>query len=200
VRCGFRHILVDVVNMNLLDDADDDFGGLGPAMLALRSDRQRQFVRELVAQPKSNYSQAAERAGYGGESTGKNRQNVLKQIGHRLAHDAKIMAALHEEMGKRLKLSGLIGVAGLIAMVNNPKHRDHFKACEALADRAGFSVKNEIKVNVETTDRTGRALEERIRHLAEQLGIDAAQLLGANAVPALPKVIEGEVVEVSSDG
>jgi phage terminase small subunit len=171
-----------------------DLTDLGPAMLAL-NERRRRFVLALVMQDIPNYTDAAEEAGFGGR--GKNRRNVLKQIGSRLVHEESVLEAIREVAGKHLRGSGLLMAAkSLERMVNDPKHKNHARAVEAMLDRTGLGVEQKISVDHTHTDLTGAAMIERIRELALKHGMDPAKLLGGNAPVPQQKVIEGCLSEI----
>ena len=150
------------------------------------SERHRAFVRVVLDRPTAKGEQLSRLAGY------QNSVGGHRVTAHRLLHDPRILAAIQEETEKRVRFGGLIGIAGLIKLASNPRHKEHRRACETLADRAGFGVKTEHTVHVNHSDRTGAAMVERIKLLAQGLGVDPAQLLGLNAAP---KLIEGEVVD-----
>lgn len=150
------------------------------------TDRQREFARLAVEFPLMNRSLLVKKAGFSDASP-----VGMRVMAHKLLHSEKVLAAIAEESDKRLRVGGLIGLHGLIKMARDPKHPDHFKACQAMADRGGFHAKSEHNVNVVRTDRTGKAMMERIRALAAKHGLDPDKLLGVNA--AEPLLIEGEV-------
>jgi hypothetical protein len=166
------------VSENLeIPEADD----VGPAMAEL-TERARAFVRLVIEYPTTAKWRLMDRAGFNGD------RNTLKVGAHRLMHSAKVLAALDEETRGRLRYGGFVGVARLVAMASDPKHPQHFKACEALADRAGFGATTKIEVE-DKTPRNPLDDVRAIRELCALLNIDPAQLLGANAAPAM-KVIE----------
>jgi len=158
-----------------------DEASFGPAMQAL-NERQRLFVRAMVQFPAAKAAKLARMAGYGvveGSST-----RVMDQIGYRLVHDDKVLAAVHEETEKAIRRGGLVGIAGMIEIATDKNSPERLRACIALADRAGFPAKTEHKVVVEHTDDSRMlAFAER---LAGELGIGREKLLG-------PNVIEGKV-------
>lgn len=161
-----------------------DLGEFGPAMRAL-SEKQRAYVQAMAADPFGNPSRWAKAAGYA--DCGAN----TRVKGHLCAHDPKIQAAIFEYGQSMLGTMGpLLAAAGMIRIARNPKHKQHFKALEAIANRVGLHETTEHVVNVNHSDRTGAAMAERITQLAGVLGIDPGQLLGVNAAPML---IEGEV-------
>jgi hypothetical protein len=110
----------------------------------------------------------------------------LKQIGWRLAHDERVIAAINEEVSKRFRSAGaLIGLAVMTRIAQTKGHKDQLRAAEMLASRAGFGAEQRIKVDHTHTDRTGAAMVERIRELAVKHGLDPSIFLGTNSAPKL---------------
>ncbi len=176
-----------------------DDGEYGPAMLAL-NERRRKFVTILVNQGHHRPVHAMKQAGFVASNF-----NVQRQTAFKLMHSPAVQAAIQEETAKRVKLGGMVGVTGLYAIAANPKHKDHFRALESLADRAGYVSEQNINVKHEHTDRTGAALIERIRELAKKHGMDPEKLLGGQVIENKgppretmnqPLVIEGKAEEV----
>lgn len=176
---------------------------LGPAMRALPSDNMRRFVIALSELGTLNYTRAAAMAGYSTESNGS-----LRVQASRLAHDPRVIAAIHEESDRRLHAGQLVAVSNLLKLVENPMHKDHFKAVEATLNRTGHHAKSEHKVITVDQSRTDEAMIDRITALAEKLGLDATKLLGSRAAPvtaAAPvedeeEIVEAEFEELSSEG
>lgn len=171
--------------MTTASDGDLETDRFGPAMLAL-PERPRKFVLALLDQPKPNYAAAARKAGYSDSSEG------AKVRGHNLAHDARVIAALHEEAGKRFRLLGWLGVKGLAEIAADAKHPDTYKARKDLADRFGFAHVQKHEVIHEEKKATPAQKLAEVRELCEFLGVpfDPARFLGANTI----KQIEGTVV------
>jgi hypothetical protein len=174
--------------MSILDgDLEPD--RFGPAMLALPSDRWRQFVLAVLDMgQKPNYAKAARVAGFSDSS------EAAKVTAHRLIHDARTISALHEEAGKRFRLLGWLGVKGLATIAADKSHPDFYKANKDLADRFGFAHVQQHQVVHEEKRATPAQKLNEVRELCEFLGIpfDPAKFLGANAVHAAPKQIEGD--------
>lgn len=158
-------------------------------MLAINAP-QRRFVMAALTFPSGKDWQIAKAAGYSDRSNG-----ALRVTAHRLFHDEKVLAALHEEAGKRLRSSTVLGVSILAKIARTDGHKDQLRAAEALLNRVGFHETSEHTVNVNHSDRTGAAMVERIKEMARLLNVNPEQLLGVNAEP---KLIEGEVVEVET--
>ena len=159
------------------------------------SEKERRFVYAMVVYPTAKPSKWARLAGYSDAS-----KDGLRIAGHYVVHRQRVLDAVAEETHKRVQFGGAIAIGGLVAIASDPKHRDHFRACVALADRAGFVPTQEINVRHEHTDMTGKAMAERIRELAAKHGLDPVKLLGGNAQTKQPQggpdVVEGEFTEV----
>lgn len=162
---------------------DQEFG---PAMAAL-NERQRAFVMALIEFPGISFSDAARRAGYLDADTG-----AIRVRAHYCAHNPAVQAALREEAGKRLNSSSLTAASVLMELLTDTEvdPKDRIKAAGMLLDRSGFGAAQTINVNKTTTDRTGKAIMERIAALSQKLGVDATKLLGPAAV------VEAEFSEV----
>lgn len=154
-----------------------DEAHLGPKMRAL-TDRQRRFVLAMLNFPNAKDWQLARAAGYPSRSHG-----YLRVAAHRAVHNEAVIEALHEEAGKRLRSSAVLGVSVLAKIAGTDGHKDQMKAAEALLNRVGFHETSEHRVSVEHTDATGKAMVERIKALAALLAVDAGALLGANTGP-----------------
>lgn len=170
-------------------DAED--GELGPAMLAL-PDRQRAFVRAVVALGRNgveNYAEAARRAGYS------DHMGRCCATGSTLAHDARVQAALMEEARRAVNLAAAVvatPVVVAIAMNEEEDAKNRLRACEMLFNRGGLPAMTEHKVTVE--HRQPKQMVELAARLAAELGIEPARLIGVNRAAA--PVLDGEYVEV----
>jgi len=155
---------------------------LGPAMRALSPLMQR-FVVALV-QTGCTQAKAAELAGYTGSA------ETLRATGHRVAHDARVQAALHEEATRLIGSTSTMAVNVLIDVAKDKSlaPRDRIKAASELLNRGGLHALSESKLTVEHVGCTEKEQIERIRVLAGQLGIDPKQLLGAGGVD--PEIID----------
>lgn len=174
---------------NALVQINDDLDACGPAMREL-DQLQRNFVRAYFEYPAYNQKQLALAAGY--SDTPGNAANC----GYKNMHNEKVIAAINEETSKRLRGAGAIGVMGIVSVALNPAHKDHFKACEALANRTGFHALSEHKVIVDDKrPQTKRELVDAIKNLAAECGLspaEAKKLIGGD-------VIEAEFQEVKND-
>lgn len=160
---------------------------LGPAMEAL-SPMMRQFVLALI-QTGCSQAKAAELAGYQGGA------NTWKAMGWRLAHDARVQAAIHEEAQKLIRSTAIMAIGVITGIAKDPKvdAKDRLKAALELLNRSGLSAVTEHKVTVERR-MDDAAMIERIKVLATDLGIDHRQLLGQAGV-----VVDAEFQVVEAD-
>jgi phage terminase small subunit len=155
------------------------------------SPRMRAFVLAVLDQRKRSNTAAARRAGYGGESAG-----AMRVTGHRLAHDPRVIAALHEEAGKRMETAAHIAASVVVGVMTrkDAKDRDVLKAAGMILDRTGFGAAQTINVNktvtrkVDVSAAAGKIAEFR-RRFPEQF----AKLLGGE--PAAP-VVDAEFSEI----
>jgi len=156
---------------------------MGPKMRALGTERQREFVRQLVGQTKRNASAAYRAAGY------KPGAKAVSVDAYQLYHDERIQAALMEET--RRQMHGIAPAAVMVAeaIMNNEDAKDdvRLKAAFGFMDRAGLHQVVEHKHTVGLAGDT--EMLARIRLLAERNGIPLANLLGGRLAGA---VVEGE--------
>lgn len=166
----------------------DDQPEFGPAMKAL-SPMMRQFVLALLDQRKRNNAAAAKRAGYSATSP-----VAIRVAGHRLAHDARVIAALHEEAGKRMETAAHIA-AGVVVQVMGDKdatNKDKLKAAGMVLDRTGFGVSQTINVNKTVTRKIDvSTAAAKIAEFRQKFPDQFAKLIGA------PEPIDAEFSEVS---
>lgn len=158
---------------------------LGPKMRAL-TERQRAFVVELVLDPMLSHAEAARRAGYSDSS------EAAKVTGHRLAHDQRIIDAMHEQAGRRLRALSMKALHRVEQMMDDEDGKTVLKAALGVLDRVGFGAQQNININQTVTDQSGKAIMDRIRALADKLGVDKGKLLGA-------PVVDAEFTEVKDD-
>ena len=163
----------------------------GPEMAAL-TEKQRAFVMAMIEFPGITQGDAARRAGYIPSGS----EGALRVAGHHCAHNPAVQAAIRAEAGKRLNSSSLMAANVLLGLLTDEgvEAKDRIKAAGMLLDRSGFGAAQTINVNKTTTDRTGKAIMERIAALSQKLGVDASRLLA----PASP-VVDGEFSEVVDD-
>ncbi len=154
----------------------------GPAMRAL-TEQQRRFVIAMMSEPFKPAAHWARVAGYSDVKDG------AKVRAHHLVHDPKVEAAVAEVSRSTMNIIGpVLATQGLIRIARNTRHPKHHWALERLANRTGFHETTEHRVTVD--HQTGTDIMQRIRDAAALLGVDPAQLLGANTPPPM-KVIEG---------
>jgi hypothetical protein len=172
--------------------APGDGAEFGPAMKALPSDRHRMFVLSLYEIPRGHGAQvkAAKMAGFGTSTTSAESWAV---IGCKLAHDDKILAAIHEEDQRRVRASAPRAIRALEHLIETPDHRDHGRALGIVMDRVlpadtthHVKVEHRVPVMVATAE-----VLERIAKLAARAGLDPLRL-------AAPPV-DAEFVEITND-
>jgi hypothetical protein len=152
----------------------DDLQNFGPAMRAL-TEKQRAFVIAMLTEPFKPAAHWARVAGYTD-----NGKAGIRVRAHHLVHDERIEAAVAEVCRGTMNILGpVLATQGLIRIARNPKHAKHHWALEKLANRVGFHETTEHKVTVD--HGSGGDILQRIRDAASLLGVDPAQLLGANA-------------------
>ena len=167
---------------------DPDEESLGPAMRALNAS-QRRFALAAVMFPLAKDFQIARAAGYSDFSHGS-----LRVAAHRLFHDEKVLAAIHELAVKEIRGSALLGIATMKKIARFDGHKDQLKAAVHLVGMAGHTVEQKISVKQTVTDGTDKGIEDRIRRAAEKLaklGFNPGELLGLAA-----PVLDGEFSEV----
>ena len=185
------------MNMNTQDTAApalvrvDEETKLGPAMLALTSSKMRTFVEILVGTGCSQ-TQAAKGA-YPGVSG-----NTARSLGHKMAHDPRVQAALLEVSQKLIRSHVPMALATVIEIARNKDAapRDRLKAATVLLDRGGLNAVSQHHVTV--THQTDAEKDREIIALANELGLDdaaKAKLLGKAVV-----VTDVEFVDVPVDG
>jgi len=157
-------------------------------MRALGTDRQRRFVIALLELGDMNHTRAAAMAGYAG-TTG----NAMRVIAHRLFHDDRVQAAIHEEATRRLASGKIMAVSKLLDIANSaPEPKDKLKAIGMILNRVGMHEKTEHHVTTMDLSKTDDAMIERIKSLAAKLGLDQRALLGEAGV------VDAEFTEVES--
>ena len=111
-----------------------------------------------------------------------------------LLADERIRAAVLEVAKETLATVGPVLAAGeLLRIAGDRQHPRQLRALEMLANRTGLHETEHVEINHNVT-LTGDALVNRVRELAEKLGLDAARLVGSNALPQAP-LIEAQAVE-----
>ena len=170
----------------------------GPAMKALPSDRHRAFVLALyqVKPGHGSHVAAAKLAGFGTSTSSPGSWSV---IACRLAHDERIMAALHEEDKKRIRASAPRAIRALERLIEDPKHKDHARGIGMVLDRVHpqetvhrVEVKHEHTAKFDTDE-----LIDRLGKVALTFGLDSAKVLACPQTRPAGPVIDGECTEVT---
>lgn len=163
-------------------------GDMGPAMRALVP-RQQLFVTCLLGQgSRINYLNAVRSAGYEGTV------GSMKVLGHRMAHNEKVQAAMLEEARKRMTTVALaaVGVVGEAIESKKVDMKTRLRAAEMALDRGGLHSVHEQRLVRQEMSR-----EEKLRLLvdyAKQTGQDPRALLGD-----LADVVEGDFKVLGSE-
>lgn len=151
------------------------------------TERQRLFVLELVMDPTLSGAEAARRAGFSDVSEGaKVRACMMRQ-------DKKIIDAMHEMAGRRLHAVALKAIHRIDEALDSEDGRLRLKSALGVMDRVGYGAQSTINLHQTTMDLSGKAIMERIRALADKLGVDQGRLLGG---PAGPDPVDAEFSEV----
>jgi hypothetical protein len=143
---------------------------------------QAAFVRAMLASPYASHEAWARMAGY--SDTGR----ACSVRATELLQNPRIQAAIYEAARGHFQTIGpVLAAAGLLKIAGDPKHKDHFRALESVADRVGLPRTTEHRVLVDDSRRDPASMVARVRELAAGLGVDADYLL---AGARLPKQIE----------
>jgi|tagenome__1003787_1003787.scaffolds.fasta_scaffold20457415_3 hypothetical protein len=157
----------------------------GPAMKALPSDRHRAFVRALyqVRPGHGANVKAAKLAGFG---TPESSPQSMATIASRLAHDERVLAAIHEEDQKHIRASAPRAIRALSSLIENPQSRDHARGIAMVLDRV-HPTETTVRVQHDATPalRATADVLARIAQLAAKVGID---------VNNMPPLIEAKPV------
>jgi phage terminase small subunit len=155
----------------------DKLSEYGPKMAAL-TELQRNYIKAMASAPFASATEWARMAGYSDRSGG------AKVAAFHLRHDPKIEEAVLEYAAYMMHRDGpLLAVAGLMEIARNKKHPKQLRALETLANRVGLHELTEHRVRVEHLEESAAAKVERIRQVAQLLGIELGQLLGRNVSP-----------------
>src|SRR6185437_12437438 len=167
-----------------------DLPEYGPAMQAL-SPMMRAFVLAVLDQRRRNNTAAARKAGYTNSEVG------FRVTGHRLAHDARVIAALHEEAGKRMETAAHIAAGVVVDVMTSPdaENKDRLKAAGMILDRTGYGASKTINVNKTVVRKMDLpAAAAKIAEFRQKFPEHFARIVGGDAPAA---VIEGEFTEVA---
>lgn len=162
----------------------------GSAMLALPSDRHRAFVLALYQVPPGYgaHVKAAKLAGFGTSTSSAKSWSV---IATRLAHDEKILEALHEEDQKRIRASAPRAIRALQNLIEDPDHKDHARGIGMVLDRVHpTETIHHVKVERRTVVVATEEVLARIAELATQAGLDPR---------LLPPTIDGTCKDITPE-
>jgi hypothetical protein len=145
---------------------------IGPAMLALASEGQREFVRHFVHSGGVSASESYRSAGYACKAEGADRVGA-----HRLLADPKVQDALLEYARQHLRAGGIRALAFLQGVIGDDRFKtsDQVKAAEILAKASGVAFPAESRLVVEHTE----SREEQVQRVIDALGVGMArQIMG----------------------
>ena len=179
--------MVIIMSQELTIPTETEAPEYGPKMSAL-APLQRRLVEVYLEHPTWSATAMALEAGYAQSSAA-----VRGSINLR---DPRVIEAINEEGSRRLRAGGPLAVMGLMKMVVNEAHKDHFRACVAVADRTGFHALSEHKVTVDDKrPQTKRELIDAVKNIAAELKLSPAMIAELTG----EKVIEAEFSELSED-
>jgi phage terminase small subunit len=182
----------------------------GPAMKAL-SDRHKAFVLALY-QIKPGYGahvKAAKLAGFGTSRSSPKSWSVIASL---LAHDEKILAALHEEDQRRIRASAPRAIRALQHLIEDPEHRDHARGIGMVLDRVHPAETRHTVDVVHHVDHDAEAIAQL--RMLKSLDVPRAKLeevfgftglsryerlLELEDAKKQPRLIEGTAVEIKLD-
>lgn len=162
--------------------ANDAFE-FGPKMRVL-AEKQRAFVMATVEFPALSGAAAARLAGYSDVGDG------CKVRACELLQDQRIVEAIQEQAGKRLWAISLKAASRVEKLIDSDDEAIALKAAGMVLDRVNLAPQQNINLNHNVTDQSGRAIMERIALLATKFGLDSRQLLDK------PAPVDAEFSEV----
>ena len=144
--------------------------------------KQRAFVVAYCARDDENGTGAARAAGYGsGSPTVEQANGAAKTAAWRLLHDPKIQEAIKELAQDKFRIGTFKATAVMLEIMNDPTHKDRFRAAERILAQNGMGVAVEVnhnhKVNLDE-----KGMIEKIARLAKDQGLDPRKLLGTVGV------------------
>ena len=145
----------------------------GPRMLALPTDRHRDFVRGLY-QVKPGHGSASKAARLAGWGTEYSTAQSIASIASRLMHDERVLDAIHEMDQKMIRGVAPRAIGALSRLVEDPKHRDHARGIAMVLDRVHpAETQHTMKVQHDVTPGLKETAEvmERIAALAQKFGV-----------------------------
>jgi hypothetical protein len=182
----------------------------GPCMKALPSDKHRAFCLALYELPRGKGAQvnAARMAGFG---TSKSSPASMYVIASNLAHDQRILAALHEEDQRRIRASAPRAISALMNLIETPEHKDHARAIGMVMDRVHpaetrhtVEVHHHVDHDAEAVAHL-RMLKEldvpraKLEEVFGFSGLSRYEQLLELADSKAPKVIEGTATEIKRE-
>lgn len=154
----------------------------GPAVKAL-TEKQRLWLFRYIDNGGKKAAAAID-AGYPKE--------WANDTGSKLSRNPSILAAIKEVAESRIRGSAVTAIDVMIQIMNDPTHKDRFRAAIEVANRSGMIVATQHEVKVTTQDDSSTI--QRIAILARQLGMDPVKLLGSAGVQG--EIIDAEFVEI----
>lgn len=155
----------------LADNAEAE--RFGPAMEAL-TDKQRNFVIEVLRRGTGDFTGAAIAAGYGTDTTS---MNAMYVTAHRLMASESVKAAFKEEAVRRLNVYSVlsVGVVAEIMLDAEAPQKVRLDAAKAVMDRTGLvpKIEHEHKLTVTVDAKIKKAVA-----LARSIGMNPAEILG----------------------
>jgi hypothetical protein len=162
----------------------------GPAMKALPSDKHRAFVLALYQVPPGHGSQvrAAKIAGFG---TTTSNAASWSAMASRLAHDDKILAALHEEDQKRIRASAPRAIRALSSLIEDPTHKDHARGIGMVLDRVHpTEQRHVVDVNVRVDHDAEAIAQLRMLKSLEVTREKLVEVFGFSGLSRYEKMLE----------
>lgn len=174
---------LDIVTEAHLVEKLEAAGDLGPAMLALPTDRQRLVVICCLDQGlEVDWTAACRAAGYRGNP------NVLRVTACKLRHDERVEAAILEMSRKRLQsfVPAAVHVLSLAMKDEKAEWKDRCRTAFGILDRCGIPAASEHNINVTHVESREDKMK-KILEITEKLGIDPRIFLG-NMIDITPEL------------
>jgi phage terminase small subunit len=154
---------------------------MGPALRAIEA-KQRAFVVAFIERGDENATAAARAAGYGSSSpTPEQANGAAKTAAWRLMHDEKILEAIKELASDQFRLVTFKAASVMLEIMNDPSHKDRFRAAERILAQNGMGVAVEVNHN-HRVNLDEKGMIDRIARLAKDQGLDPRKLLGTVGV------------------
>ena len=152
--------------------AGDGTAEWGPAMKAL-SDRHKAFVLALYT-IRPGYGANVKAAKLAGFGTSKSTPKSWSVIAATLAHNEKVLAALHEEDQKRIRASAPRAIRALTNLIEDPEHKDHARGIGMVLDRVHPAETRHTVDVVHHVDHDAEAIAQL--RMLKQLDVPRAKL------------------------